>query len=305
MRTGGGRRAAHAVTPPLPGGYAGRTIIHAPGWHGLVAWDILLNGISTGLFLVAAICELAAPRVFAPAATVAYVVAFAILIVDLAALVLDLGDPLRFHHMLRVVKLGSPMSVGTWCLTLYSLPLTAAAAIGVLPGESTSLEVVRRVAIIVGLPFALGSAVYKGVLLSTSAQPGWKDARWLGGYLTSSAITLGCAGMFSLSLLVGAEASLRFALGILVTLNLIPLGLLVADVRAALVRVYRPRELSGLVAVCLVGGALLPLYLLAVGETTGVLIVAALCIAVTSLAIRFAILRLPRVGMTNASVGPE
>src|SRR5215831_9552460 len=292
------RSGASALATPLRGGYAERTITHAPAWRGLVAWDLLFNGISTGVFLVAAICELAAPDIFARAAGVAYAVALVVLIVDLTSLVLDLGDPLRFHHMLRVVKLGSPMSVGTWCLTLYSLPLTVAAAIGVLPSEWASLEAVRRVAIIVGLPFALGSAVYKGVLLSTSAQPGWKDARWLGGYLTSSAITLGCAGMFSLSLLVGAEASLRFALGILVTLNLIPLGLLVADVRAALVRVYRSRELSGLVAVCLVGGALLPLYLLAVGVTTGALVVAALCIAITSLAIRFAILRLPRVGMT-------
>src|SRR5215470_1792130 len=278
------RIGAPALTTPLRGGYAERTITHAPAWGGLVAWDLLLNGITTGLFLVAAICELAAPDVFGRAARAAYPVALVFLLVDLASLVLDLGDPLRFHHMLRVVKLGSPMSVGTWCLTLYSLPLTVAAAIGVLPSEWASLEAVRRVAIIVGLPFALGSAVYKGVLLSTSAQPGWKDARWLGGYLTSSAITLGCAGMLLLSLLVGAEraaAALRVALGILVTVNLIPLGLLVTDVRAALVRAYRPRAQSGLVAVCLVGGALLPPCLLAAGKTTGLLVVAALCIAVT------------------------
>ena len=47
-----------------------------------------------------------------------------LLIVDLACLVLDLGDPLRFHHMLRVFKPSSPMSLGTWCLSAYSLPLT-------------------------------------------------------------------------------------------------------------------------------------------------------------------------------------
>jgi Ni/Fe-hydrogenase subunit HybB-like protein len=295
VRTGDGR-TAHAASTPLPGGYAGRAITHAPAWGGLVAWDLLFNGISTGFFLVAAICELAAPRVFASAAGVAYTVALGFLVIDLAALVFDLGDPLRFHHMLRVVKPGSPMSVGTWCLTLYSLPLTMAAAIGVLPGEWTSLEVVRRVAIIVGLPFALGSAVYKGVLLSTSAQPGWKDARWLGGYLASSAITLGCAGMLSLSLLMGEEraaATMRLALGILVSLNLIALGLLVADVRAALVRSYRPRELSGLAAVCLGGGVLLPLCLLVVGTAPRVLLAAALCVTLAGLAIRFAIVRLP------------
>jgi hypothetical protein len=35
--------------------------------------------------------------------------------------------------------------------------------------------------------------------LSTNAQPDWKDARWLGGYLTSSA--LGATGMLALSVL--------------------------------------------------------------------------------------------------------
>jgi len=290
------RIGAPALATPLRGGYAERTITHAPAWGGLVAWDLLFNGITTGLFLVAAVCELAAPEVFGHAARAAYPVALVFLVVDLASLVLDLGDPLRFHHMLRVVKLGSPMSVGTWCLTLYSLPLTAAAAISVLSGEWTSLDAIRRIAIIVGLPFALGSAVYKGVLLSTSAQPGWKDARWLGGYLTSSAITLGCAGMLSLSVVMGEEraaAALRLALGILVMVNLIPLGLLAGDVRSALGRVYSPWEQAGLAAVCLVGGTLLPLFLLAAGQAPGVLVAAALCIVLAGLAVRFAIVRLP------------
>src|SRR5215470_1618172 len=137
------RIGAPALATPLRGGYAERTITHAPAWGGLVTWDLLFNGITTGLFLVAAVCELAAPEVFGHAARAAYPVALVFLVVDLASLVLDLGDPLRFHHMLRVVKLGSPMSVGTWCLTLYSLPLTAAAAISVLSGEWTSLDAIR------------------------------------------------------------------------------------------------------------------------------------------------------------------
>jgi len=34
-------------------------------------------------------------------------------------LIADLGRPERFHHMLRVAKPSSPMSVGTWILTAY------------------------------------------------------------------------------------------------------------------------------------------------------------------------------------------
>ena len=136
-----------------------------PGWHGLIAWDALLNGMATGLFLAAAISELAAPAVFMRAAKVAYPVALLLLLVDLVLLVLDLGDPLRFHHMLRVFKPSSPMSLGTWCLTIFSLPLTAAAGLSVLAILGWDFERARLLAVILGLLPGFGAAAYKGVLL--------------------------------------------------------------------------------------------------------------------------------------------
>ena len=105
-------------------GYAAETVTKPPGWHGLVAWDLLFNNLTTGLFLAAALGDLLAPEEFTPVAKAAYPIALVFLVIDLACLVFDLGDPLRFHHMLRVFKPTSPMSLGTWCLTIYSLPLT-------------------------------------------------------------------------------------------------------------------------------------------------------------------------------------
>ena len=183
-------------------GYANMPVTKVPGWHGIIAWDALLNGMATGLFLAAAVSELAAPAVFTPVAKVAYPVALVLLLVDLGLLVFDLGDPLRFHHMLRVFKPGSPMSVGTWCLTIFSLPLTAAAALSLLAEMGFDFEWARILAVVVGLLPGFGSAAYKGVLLSTNAQPGWKDARWLGGYLTNSALLMGCAELLVLSALM-------------------------------------------------------------------------------------------------------
>src|SRR5436309_5837251 len=130
------------------------------------------------------------------------------------------------------------MSLGTWCLTVYSIPLTAAAALSLLP-EGAAVDWARKLAVILGLLPALGSAAYKGVLLSTNAQPGWRDARWLGGYLTNSALLLGCAELLALSVLLGqasAAASLRPALRLLLVLNVIPLGLLVLNLRPVLAR---------------------------------------------------------------------
>src|SRR5262249_25579649 len=144
--------------------------------------------------------------------------ALALLLIDLGCLVGDLGDPLRFHHMLRVFKLGSPMSVGTWCLTIYSLPLSLVAVVSLLswpalhwvrdlgPGGAPAfLEWVRKPAVVSAVLPAIGSAVYKGVLISTNAQPQWRQARWLGGYLTSAAPLLGTTLLFAMALLLNQE----------------------------------------------------------------------------------------------------
>src|ERR1700734_4327820 len=162
--------------PPSPeqgsqSGYENMPITKVPGWHGIIAWDALLNGLATGLFLAAAISELAAPAVFMRVAKVAYPVALALLLVDLGLLVLDLGDPLRFHHMLRVFKPSSPMSLGTWCLTAYSLPLATIAAVDLFSSGGGVLGAVRTVAVVLGLCSIFGSASFKGVLDGSTAQP--------------------------------------------------------------------------------------------------------------------------------------
>ena len=36
-------------------GYENGPVTKVPGWHGLIAWDALLNGMATGLFLAAAV----------------------------------------------------------------------------------------------------------------------------------------------------------------------------------------------------------------------------------------------------------
>jgi hypothetical protein len=224
-------------------GYAAQEPTHAPPWHGLVVWDMFFNALATGLFLTAAVGELAKPAVFAPVGVWAYPLALLLLLIDLTLLVLDLGDPLRFHHMLRVFKPSSPMSLGTWCLTAFALALTAVVALDALvlvaavPGESRAVGTVRLVFLVAALPFCFGSMAYKGVLFSTSAQPGWKDARWLGSYHVASAFALGAAVLLALAMLVGAEPAanfLRRAVAVLVVLQLVPLLLLATELRRTL-----------------------------------------------------------------------
>jgi Ni/Fe-hydrogenase subunit HybB-like protein len=296
--------------PPMPGetkeyGYANATVTKAPEWHGTIAWDALLNGMATGLFLAAAISELAVPEVFIPVSKVAYLVSLGVLLVDLGLLVLDLGDPLRFHHMLRVFKPRSPMSVGTWCLTIFSLPLTAAAALSLLSELGIDIEWARRLAVIAGLFPGFGSAAYKGVLLSTNAQPGWKDARWMGGYLTNSALLLGSAELLLLSALMGqadAVAILRTVLIALLALNVIPLVLLFRDLRPTLARLLTRQQLWQIGIFASVCGTLVPLILVVLGDSLLLIFGAVICLLLGSWLIRFVYVKIPHTSPLESRI---
>src|ERR1700735_4333216 len=291
----------HASTkPPLPEqggqiGYENTTVTKVPGWNGIIAWDALLNGMAMGLFMAAAISEFAAPAVFAPVAKVAYPVALVLLLVDLVLLVLDLGDPLPSHHMRRVFKPSSPMSLGTWCLTIFSLPLTAAAALSVLAEMGWDFEWARILAVVVGLLPGFGAAAYKGVLLSTNAQPGWKDARWMGGYLTNSALLMGCAELLVLSALMGqtqATAILRTGFIVLLVLNVIPLGLLFMNLRPAHALLYT-REQQWRVGAIIAALALIPLGVMLLNGGLMFILVAVIVLLVQSWFVRFVYVKIP------------
>jgi Ni/Fe-hydrogenase subunit HybB-like protein len=295
-----GNSTSEFSKPPLPegqsqSGYENMPVTKAPGWHGIIAWDALFNGMATGLFMAAAVSEFAAPAVFRPVAKVAYPVALVVLLIDLGLLVLDLGDPLRFHHMLRIFKLYSPMSVGTWCLTIFSLPLTVAAALSLLAEMGRDFERARILAVVAGLLPALGSAAYKGVLLSTNAQPGWKDARWMGGYLTNSALLMGCGELLVLSALMGqpkAAAILRTAFIVLLVLNVIPLSLLFANLQPTHARLYT-RKQQWRVGVLIAVGTLIPLVLMLFNGSLLFILVAVIFLLVDGWAIRFVYVKIP------------
>ena len=281
---------------PIEPGYSTQDVTKVPGWHGLVAWDLLFNNLTTGLFLFAAVGELASPGLLAPVAKAAYPVALVFLLTDLMLLVLDLGDPLRFHHMLRVFKPSSPMSLGTWSLTVYSLPLTlivaieAAQALDLLPPGSIVLEWVRKSAVILGFLPAFGSLAYKGVLFSTSSQPGWKDARWLGGFMANSALMLGCAELLAVSVLTGHVAGRRRSphrrRGAASYSTSFRRACYSRNFTRLSSRIYRDRQVYLASVLLFVGGTLIPLILLLVGDGAPGILGAVSLILAGSLAIR-------------------
>jgi Ni/Fe-hydrogenase subunit HybB-like protein len=286
-----GPDATRRATVP---GYAGRPTTKAPNWHAPVTLDLLFNNLSTGLFLVMALGELVAPASFRPLGTVAYPLALLFLIGDLICLIIDLGDPSRFHHMLRVWKPSSPMSLGTWVLTGYSIPVTLLVVLAFWPG-APGAQVVRPVLLVLGLVLAVAAAVYKGVLFSTTAQRGWGDARWLGGYLINSALVLGVgevliiAGARGQAELVGP---LRGGLEVLLLLNLVALVLLLRDIREPLSLARGPRILAVIGLFVVLVGIVAPLVLLLVDRPAALGTALAL-ILLGAIAVRHEMVRLP------------
>jgi hypothetical protein len=97
--------------------------------------------------------------------------AFSAGVLSLVGLVHDLGRPARFLHMLRVFKVTSPMSVGSWILAGY-VPLAGIAAVSSLSGKLPKIGTAATAG-----SALLGPAVasYTAALLSDTAVPAWHD----------------------------------------------------------------------------------------------------------------------------------
>jgi len=87
-------------------------------------------------------------------------------------LIHDLHRPSRFHHMLRVFKPTSPLSVGTWILSPFATFAAATAASEVTGLFRRAGDVSGAAAAVIGP--ALGT--YTAVLFSNTAVPTWHEA---------------------------------------------------------------------------------------------------------------------------------
>ncbi len=104
-------------------------------------------------------------------------------------LIMDLGRPERFYNMLRIFKPRSPMSMGSWCLSLFGGLLSAAIVADVLGHRKTARALGAGTAVAGSY---LGS--YTGVLLASTAVPVWARSRlFLGPIFISTATLTGAA----------------------------------------------------------------------------------------------------------------
>ncbi|MCU7727042.1 polysulfide reductase NrfD [Actinoplanes sp. KI2] len=158
--------------------YYGRPIVRPAPWTHDIAAYLFTGGLAAGSALLAAGGQATGRPRLRRAGRVA---ALGAVTASGYFLVADLGRPERFHHMLRVAKPTSPMSMGTWIFSAFSAAAGAAAVAEAAPLVPSRL--VRKVLPPVGSAAGLAAgaiapalATYTAVLLADTATPSWHAA---------------------------------------------------------------------------------------------------------------------------------
>jgi hypothetical protein len=164
------RAGDQPVVPPAEfTSYYGKPVINTPVWESPdIPGYLFLGGLAGGSSLLAAGSDLTARPVLGRACKGA---AFAAGTLSLVALVHDLGRRTRFLNMLRVFKVTSPMSVGSWLLAGY-VPAAGVAALSAFTGR---LRPIGAAATAGSALLGPAVAAYTAALISDTAVPAWHD----------------------------------------------------------------------------------------------------------------------------------
>jgi formate-dependent nitrite reductase membrane component NrfD len=297
-----------------------------PRWGWYIVLYFFLGGLSAGTYFIATLLLLAGDPRDREAVHLGYLLSFPLLLACALLLTLDLGVPLRFWHMLvaseripaLMFKPWSPISVGTWILTVFGL-VSSGAFVWTLvetgrlrwaPAERavswarTWPRPVMLAGNVVGTFFGFGLAGYTGVLVSATTIPVWHNARVLGALFVASATSTSYA-LLMLLLLRRDAGGARSTLAKLVRADRFSMALelvLVALLLVILGRAARPLVSGGFGVLFWLGvvgvGLLLPLTLhrkavLGWAEHRRVLI-AAVCVLVGGLLLRFVVVMSPQ-----------
>jgi protein NrfD len=201
-----------------------------PHWGAWVVAYFFLGGIAAGAYLLAALLEWFGTEADAKVARVAYMIAFPLVVLCALILVIDLGRPERFWHMVFksevtrqafaegfpfsaagwrlashavMLKPWSPMSAGSWGLAVFGACAFVSFLIAVRPqwrvGRWLNRRWVMHPVRAVGLLAAFYVGSYTGSLLSATNQPVWSDTAWLSALFLASSMSTGLAAMILLA----------------------------------------------------------------------------------------------------------
>jgi formate-dependent nitrite reductase membrane component NrfD len=176
-------------------------VLKAPVWRWEIIWYFFFGGLAAGCYVIASIAALFGSREDRIVARTGYYLSLLSLLPCPVLLTKDLGRPERFLHMLRIFKVKSPMSMGTWGLVSFSLFSGVTAVIQAARDGILGRWWAPR--LLAALPQSLlaipGSALgvflggYTGVLLTATSIPLWSRSKVLGAIFISSAVSTSSA----------------------------------------------------------------------------------------------------------------
>jgi len=166
--------------------YYNRPVLKKPHWIWQIWLYFWLGGIGGGCAVISMLAKLFGDKKrVKPIVRAAHYISLATGMAAPLLLVMDLGRPERFLHMLRVLKLRSPLSVGTYIMSgnaLFASLVFARQLVedGLIPAKSLLGKAATLVpgGLVTGLQGAagFGMGTYTGVLISSTAIPLWSEA---------------------------------------------------------------------------------------------------------------------------------
>jgi len=183
-------------------------------WHWEIIWYFFFGGLAAGCYVIASIASLFGSPEDRRVARTGYYLSLLALLPCPPLLIKDLGRPERFLNMLRVFKVKSPMSMGTWGLLSFSFfsgitAMIQAARDGILGqwwGARALAALPQKLIALPGTLLGVFLGGYTGVLLASTSVPLWSRSKLLGAVFVSSAMSTSAALITLVLRVTGAPA---------------------------------------------------------------------------------------------------
>ena len=175
-------------------------------WEMPIALDLWLAGTAGGAYFAAFLADRFSGRRHKEALKLATYLGMPAAVLGVLLLVVDLGHPLWAWHLFVRFRPLSPMSMGSWILTLWLIVGVALIALWWAEGTKRATGILAQVAsrlrpfapateVLAWIAFPLAALLmtYTGVLLSTTSQPLWQGTLLLPTLFVASAASTGIA----------------------------------------------------------------------------------------------------------------
>jgi len=168
-------------------------------WGLAIAIYLYVAAMAGGAYFVAALCCIFGPEEHRKTTCYGYLYAIPLLVIGAIALIVDLGQPARFLHLLEIFKFNSPMSAGAWALLVFGIFCVLSSIFTLAEGKDTGIFVTlsRWISALVprkevaagGGMVAIFLMAYTGTLLNTTSVPMWEGTPLLSGLFLASGVS--------------------------------------------------------------------------------------------------------------------